>query len=98
VENIALRTFRSTSRQFSNTNEFKRFINISPKPKIFDLNELVIKLSIVGFVLVLIGTPNSFLLDSQSQESENVKIFENVTFLIQKADEFYDSDQYDEAI
>jgi hypothetical protein len=98
VENIALRTFRSTSRQFSNANEFKRFINISPKPKIFDLNELVIKLSIVGFALVLIGTLNSFLLDSQSQESENVKIFENVTFLIQKADEFYDSDQYDEAI
>ena len=41
---------------------------------------------------------NNVLPEAQSQEAEDNRKFENITYLIEKADEFYDSDRYDEAI
>ena len=79
-------------------NALQRFINISLKLKTIDLIKFVLKLSIIGVALIIIGTLNSVLLAAQSQEVEDVKIFENITILIEKGDEFYGLNQYEEAL
>lgn len=56
------------------------------------------KLTIFGIALILIGALNNILPEAQSQEAEEDRKFENTTFLIEKADEFYDSGQKEEAI
>jgi len=75
----------------------KRFINISPKIKNFDLIKTATTSAVIGFAIILIGMLNNILPESQSQEEED-RNFENVTLLIEKADQFYDSGQKEAAI
>jgi len=56
------------------------------------------KSAIIGIAIILIGMLNNILPESQSQEVEKNRNFENVTLLMEKADQFYDSGQKEEAI